>query len=115
MVSRLSRIFPELTLQNIIPMNSKVIVHWAPVNSKSPFGLFFQEAAATHFVDKSGMLRDLIPLVTPKTEEGILQEGISGKGNRFLCVTRPRRFGKTVMASMVASFFSRAKSSEELF
>lgn len=85
------------------------------LNSKNPFGLFFQEAAATYFVDKSGMLRDLIPLVTPKTEERILQEGIGGKGNRFLCVTRPRRFGKTVMASMIASFFSRAKSSEELF
>lgn len=80
------------------------------LNSKNPFGLFFQEAAATYFVDKSGMLRDLIPLVTPKTEEGILQEGIGGKGNRFLCVTRPRRFGKTVMASMIASFSAVPKA-----
>lgn len=85
------------------------------LNSKNPFGLFLEEAAAAYFVDKSGMIRDLFPLVAQGTEETIWQEGSGGKSNRFLCVTRPRRFGKTLMASMIASFFSRAKRSEEIF
>ena len=45
----------------------------------------------TYFVDKSEMLEELIP--------ALQQE------QRFFCITRPRRFGKTVMANMIASFF----------
>lgn len=33
------------------------------LNSKSPFGLFFDEAASTYYVDKSSMILDLLPLV----------------------------------------------------
>lgn len=35
--------------------------------------------------------------------------------NRWLCFTRPRRFGKSVMASMVAAYFGDACDSHEIF
>lgn len=71
------------------------------LNSKKPFGLYNSEAAKPYFVDKSLLIQELIPLVKA--------------GNNCVCITRPRRFGKTVMANMIASYFSRGKNSEELF
>ena len=32
-----------------------------------------------------------------------------GKRNRYFCITRPRRFGKTVMANMVGAFFEKTE------
>ena len=34
---------------------------------------------------------------------------------RYVCVSRPRRFGKSVTARMVAAYYSRGCSSEGLF
>lgn len=36
-------------------------------------------------------------------------------GQKYLCITRPRRFGKSVMANMVAAFFGKAVDAEKLF
>lgn len=85
------------------------------LNSKKPFGLFFDEAVFTYFIDKSGMLKELIPLVA--NSEDILEQGKKNKGkeNKYISVTRPRRFGKTLMASMIASFFSKGKDSRKVF
>ncbi len=85
------------------------------LNSKSPFGLFFDEAASTYYVDKSSMILDLLPLVEDSRD--VFEKGntAAGKSNKYICVTRPRRFGKTVMACMIASFFSKGKSSRSVF
>lgn len=37
------------------------------------------------------------------------------KGNKYICVSRPRRFGKTVTQNMLAAYYSRGCASEELF
>lgn len=71
------------------------------LNSKTAYTLFENETEKPYFVDKSKILRDIIPLVQA--------------GNNHICITRPRRFGKTVMANMIASFFSKACDSKELF
>lgn len=55
------------------------------LNSKAPYGLFAEEAAAMYFVDKSEMLLELLPLVESR------------------------------MASMIASFFGKGKDSSRLF
>lgn len=51
-----------------------------------------------YFVDKSMLLDELMPML--------------GRKNRYVCITRPRRFGKTVMANMVGAFFERTPSKE---
>ncbi len=85
------------------------------LNSKSPFGQFLDEAAATYFVDKSEMLTHLIPL-TSRSESYIGQAGGNiGKSNKYICITRPRRFGKTIMACMIASFFGKGINTSSVF
>ncbi|MDO5425853.1 MAG: AAA family ATPase [Eubacteriales bacterium] len=71
------------------------------LNSQAAGALYQGEAGQTYFVDKSEMLKELFPLVKA--------------GNKHICLTRPRRFGKTVMANMVVSFFSKACDTKELF
>lgn len=53
------------------------------------------ETVKPYFIDKTSMLEQLFPLVN--------------EGNNYICITRPRRFGKTVTANMIAAFFSKAK------
>lgn len=85
------------------------------LNSKTPFGLFFDEAAGTYFIDKSKMIDELIPLVS-QSEDALESESVNtGKSNKYICISRPRRFGKTMMASMIAAFFSKGRNSKTVF
>lgn len=61
------------------------------VNSKEPYDKYRMVKNGPYFVDKSQILEELIP--------ALQQE------QRFFCITRPRRFGKTIMANMIAAFF----------
>lgn len=70
------------------------------LNGMTAYSLYKSVAESPYFVDKSQMLEELFPLV---------------RGNQHICITRPRRFGKTVMANMVASFFSKGCDAQELF
>lgn len=71
------------------------------VNSKNAYALYKKEMAKPYFVDKTVLLKELFPLVE--------------EGSHYLCITRPRRFGKTVMANMVASFFSKGHRANDVF
>lgn len=71
------------------------------VNSKNAYTLYKSETAKPYFIDKTMILKELFPLVE--------------EGNNYLCITRPRRFGKTVMANMIAAFFSKGKDAEDIF
>ena len=53
------------------------------------------------YVDKTGMLSHLNQVMD--TEQ------------RWICVSRPRRFGKTLAADMVSAYYSRGCASEDLF
>ena len=44
----------------------------------------------------------------------LLNEKI-GTDDRFLCVSRPRRFGKTMAANMIAAYYSKGCDSHEIF
>lgn len=61
------------------------------LNNKEPYDKFKTVMNGTYFVDKSEILEELIPALEQE--------------QRFFCITRPRRFGKTVMANMIAAFF----------
>lgn len=54
-----------------------------------------------YFVDKSAILEKIIPRI--------------GTTEKYICITRPRRFGKSVMANMIAAFFSRGYDSRVIF
>lgn len=71
------------------------------LNSKTAYTLYKGEAQRTYFVDKSKMLKELFPLIDA--------------GNSHICITRPRRFGKTVMANMAAAFFSSSCDALDIF
>lgn len=63
------------------------------LNSRMPSEAYKEVRQDKYFVDKTMLIDELIPAI--------------GTKSRYLCLTRPRRFGKTVMANMVAAFFGR--------
>lgn len=71
------------------------------LNSIVPFEAFKATKTGTYFVDKSNLISELIPAF--------------GTEDRFYCITRPRRFGKSVMANMIASFLGKAIDAGDLF
>lgn len=66
----------------------------AYLNSISAYTLYKNESVKPYFVDKTQILDEIIPMAS--------------EGSNYICITRPRRFGKTVMANLIASFFPRA-------
>lgn len=71
------------------------------LNSSVALALYGSEVKNPYFVDKTMLLAELFPWVS--------------QGNQHICITRPRRFGKTVMANMVGAFFSKGCDSGALF
>lgn len=71
------------------------------LDSKTAYTLYKSETEKPYFVDKTRILTELFPLVRT--------------GNNHICITRPRRFGKTVMANMIAAFFSNVFDSRDIF
>lgn len=71
------------------------------LNSMRAYSLYKNETLRPYFVDKSMLLTELFPLAE--------------QGNTFICITRPRRFGKTVMANMIGAFFSRGYDGRKVF
>ena len=37
------------------------------------------------------------------------------QGNKYICVSRPRRFGKTIAQNMIAAYYSKGCDSHDLF
>lgn len=71
------------------------------LNNTAPFEAYKIAVSDRYFVDKSMLIEDLIPSID--------------REQRFLCITRPRRFGKTVMANMIAAYFGTTVDSSVIF
>ena len=71
------------------------------LNTLSPAMLYEEIAGSKYFVDKT----EFISMVAERI----------GTSNKYLCLTRPRRFGKTVMANMLGAFFTKNGDSRRLF
>ena len=54
-----------------------------------------------NYIDKSLMIEEL--------------EYISTNINKYICISRPRRFGKTIAQNMIAAFYSKGCDSREIF
>lgn len=85
------------------------------LNSRKPHDNYKELADTPYFVDKSYLLNELIPLVERPVDRSRTEETGCGRSNKYICVTRPRRFGKTVTANMVAAFFGKGKNSRQVF
>jgi hypothetical protein len=51
-------------------------------------------------------------------DKSLLIEAISSKirtGNNYICITRPRRFGKTINANMLGAYYTKGYDSDSLF
>lgn len=71
------------------------------LNSTAPYENYIEIVNSPFFVDKSLILAEIINLI--------------GTPSKYICVTRPRRFGKTVMANMIGAFFCRNEVSRKIF
>lgn len=72
------------------------------LNSITPYEGYKDIVRTRFFVDKSLMINEII-------STAMLD------GQRYLCVTRPRRFGKSVMANMLGAFFGRISEERDIF
>lgn len=72
------------------------------LNSKAPFEAYKEIARTRFFVDKSLLIEDIL-------------SAAEIDGQKYLCITRPRRFGKSVMANMVAAFLGNAVDAGIIF
>ncbi|MBR4267954.1 MAG: AAA family ATPase, partial [Bacteroidales bacterium] len=61
----------------------------------------FEGTMRSNFVDKSGLIEFLNSAIDTR--------------NRFICVSRPRRFGKSVAAQMAYAYYDRSCNSSKLF
>ena len=66
------------------------------LNSSTSYVLYKNETMKPYFVDKTKLLSELFPFLEV--------------GNTHICITRPRRFGKTMIANMIASFLGKRKN-----
>lgn len=71
------------------------------LNSREPIENYKIAVGSEYFVDKTRILSELIPYINQM--------------DRDICITRPRRFGKTMTANMVAAFFSNAFDTSDIF
>ncbi len=71
------------------------------LNARTAYDTYRRECGSPYFVDKSLLLDELIQRMETTAN--------------YICITRPRRFGKSVAANMIACFFSRECRAEDIF
>lgn len=71
------------------------------LNTQTPYLDFHMLARDRFFVDKSGMIERINDRINIK--------------NRYICITKPRRFGKTSILNMLGAYYGRAYDSSGLF
>ena len=71
------------------------------LNTPLPYKRYKKISETTYFVDKSPILNDIFGCMEEETQ--------------YICITRPRRFGKTIMANMLGAFFGKAWDASQIF
>jgi hypothetical protein len=71
------------------------------INSIEPIVLYQSLINSEYFIDKSLIIAELFKLIDTD--------------NKYICVTRPRRFGKSSVAHMISSFFAKNTQGRSLF
>lgn len=71
------------------------------LNSQFPFEMYRQAVESPYFIDKTTMLSEL--------------DEVIGTNMKQICITRPRRFGKSIAASMIGAYYGKTKERRSLF
>ena len=71
------------------------------LNTPLPYKRYKKISETTYFVDKSLILNDIFGCMEEETQ--------------YICITRPRRFGKTIMANMLGAFLGKRWNSSLIF
>ncbi|WP_294404080.1 AAA family ATPase [uncultured Clostridium sp.] len=71
------------------------------LNTNRPFENYKELTREEYFVDKSSMIE-------------IINSRLSTK-SKYICVTRPRRFGKSSVCDMLGAYYSKAADSKNIF
>lgn len=71
------------------------------LNLMEPYRQYQKVYNMDYFVDKSEILAEIVPLLNTEA--------------CYVCVTRPRRFGKTLIAQLIASYFTHNIDSSKIF
>ena len=71
------------------------------LNTRKPLENYKELFNEKYFVDKSKII-------------DLLNERVSTKG-KYICITRPRRFGKSSVVDMLGAYYSKALDSREIF
>lgn len=72
------------------------------LNTNTPSEAYQAIASTRFFVDKTWLIHDIL-------------ESLELDNQRYICITRPRRFGKTVMANMIGAFFGKMTDTKSIF
>jgi len=71
------------------------------LNNEEAYSMYKEIFDSPYFVDKSGIIDEIIPRIS--------------RYGKYICITRPRRFGKTSVANMLGAFFSKACDTGTIF
>ena len=88
------------------------------LNSKKASMLFKDDAESTYYVDKTALLDELLSIIDPGVQPdptACSSQSRLGRSGKYICITRPRRFGKSVMANMIAAYFGKGRDTHPVF
>ena len=71
------------------------------LNTDLPLRNFRRTLKGKIYVDKSGLIEPLNELI--------------GTEGCYVCITRPRRFGKTINANMLGAYYTKGYNSHDIF
>ena len=71
------------------------------LNNEEPYVIYQEAAAQPYFIDKTGILKEIFPLIN-STE-------------KYICITRPRLFWQNNYGKPYRFFFSKARNSRNIF
>ena len=71
------------------------------LNTNKPFENYKELVGSKYFVDKS--------LIIERLNERV------STSDKYVCITRPRRFGKSSVVDMLGAYYSKAVNSKTIF
>ena len=73
----------------------------AGVNLNNSLTMYKRLSRSPYFVDKTGIIGQLIPLFSTNMN--------------YICITRPRRFGKTSITQMLSAYLCKTADAKDIF